>query len=160
MKPINSKNNTDTKKMKTKFSFKIETLLFGIENPKGAIDKVLFAQKVAQHEGFQFNRLALITFSDPTVNNALDNADKLNETLLIAKKNWTDMIVHLCVKIGQCTLRIATGCLLSKEVTIHSEYRNTLLLRKLTDEEINRIFSHVWNNMDDVEPDPNPLTEY
>src|SRR5690606_27454482 len=141
--------------MKKKFSFKIETLLFGIENPKGAIEQVLFAKTVATHEGIEpFNCLACLTFTDPTINKAFSGGLPMDETLLIGYEGWSDAILHLCIKSGQSTLKVATGYLLSKEDTIHSEYRNDILLRKLSDKEIKEIFTHVWNNLDEIRPNP------
>lgn len=146
--------------MKKKFSFKIETLLFGIENPKGAIEQVLFAKKVATHEGIAFfNRLACLTFTDPTINKAFSGGVPMDETLLIGYEGWSDAILHLCIKSGQSILKVATGCLLSQEVTIHSEYRNAILLCKLSDKEIKEIFTHVWSNLDEIRPNPRPIEE-
>ncbi|WP_435522952.1 hypothetical protein [Chryseobacterium indoltheticum] len=58
--------------MKTTFEFSVESLLFGIENPKGNIEQVLFAKKLAEHEGIpNCNRLAKLSFADEFVNTAV-----------------------------------------------------------------------------------------
>ena len=146
--------------MKKKFSFTIETLLFGIENPKGAIEQVLFAKKVARHEGIEcVNRFARLTFSDPTLNKTLPGGVSLDETLLIGHEGWDDAIVHLCIKSGQSNLKVASGDLLNKDVTIHDEYRNAILLRKLSDREIKEVFNYLWSNLDEIRPNPRPIKE-
>ncbi|WP_157844714.1 hypothetical protein [Chryseobacterium sp. Leaf405] len=45
--------------MKSTMKFEIESLWFGIKNPKGKIEQVLFAGKMAEYEGMpNCNRLA------------------------------------------------------------------------------------------------------
>jgi len=144
--------------MKNRLSFSIESLLYGIENPKGPIQQVLFAKKVAEHEGiFSFNRLARLTFTDPAINKPLPGGASLDETLLIGYEGWSDAILHLCVRGGQSTLKIATGELPGKRVTIHSQYRDAILQGKLSDKEIKEIFSYVWKNLEEIQPSRFPM---
>ncbi|MDX3916931.1 MAG: hypothetical protein QHC79_25540 [Pseudosphingobacterium sp.] len=139
--------------MKTEFSFNIESLLYGIENPKGPIEQVLFATKMAEHQGMRsFNRLALLTFTDLTINKALPGAIPLDETLLHGYEGRNDTVLHLCIRSGRSALNIATGYFPKRKISIHEEYRHAIILRKLSDTEINRIFSYVWNNLGLIQP--------
>lgn len=141
--------------MENRFTFKIESLLYGIENPKGAVKQVIFAQKVAKYEGMKFfNCLARLTFDNSTINRAFPNAVPTDETLLIGHQGARDTVLHLCIRAGQSTLRVATAYLQSNEVTIHSEYKNAMLLRKLSNVEISQIFSNIWDDIELIQPIP------
>ncbi|MDX3913919.1 MAG: hypothetical protein QHC79_10320 [Pseudosphingobacterium sp.] len=146
--------------MKNKVSFSIETLLFGIENPKGAIEQVLFAKTMAEHEGMPYcNRLAKLTFTDPTVNKALPGAVPLDETLILGYEGWSDNTLHLCIRSGRSACKIATGSFPNREIDIYDDYRQAIMLRKLSDKDIKEIFNYVWDNMEVIQPDPNPIRE-
>ncbi|WP_026769744.1 hypothetical protein [Asinibacterium sp. OR53] len=146
--------------MKNKISYSIETLLFGIENPKGAIEQVLFANKMAEHEGMPHcNRLAKLTFTDLTVNRALPGAVPLDETLILGYEGWSDSTLHLCIRSGRSACKIATGSFPNREIEIYDDYRHAILLRKLSDKDIKEIFNHVWDNMELIQPNPNPIRE-
>jgi len=146
--------------MKTQFSFRIESLLYGIENPKGAIEQVLFAKKVAEHEGLQtFNRLARATFDDPAINKALPGATPLEDTLLLGYEGWNDTVLHLCVRSGKSACKIATGYLIDRKVIVHNEYCHALLLRKLSVIEISEFFDQVWDNLESIQPIPKHLDD-
>lgn len=141
--------------MKNEFLFDIESLLFGLENPKGAIEQVLFAKRLAEHEGMNsFNRLALITFSDPKINKAVIGAVPLDETLLVGFEGWNDAELHLCIRAGKSTCKIATGHFPSREITIHGDYRQAIIMRKLSDKEINQVFARIWENFELIQPKP------
>lgn len=146
--------------MKNKTTFTIESLLYGIDSLKGAITQVLFAQKVAKHEGLQsFNRLARITFNDPAINKAMPGAVKLEETLLIGYESWNDTELHLCMRGGTSTCRIATGSSASREITVHNDYAHAILQGKLSDSEITDIFYTVWDNSELIQPVPKYLED-
>lgn len=139
--------------MKPKFLFNIESLLYGIENPKGAIAQVQFAQNLAEHEGMpRFNLLAKVTFDDPAINKALPGAYPMDETLLIGYEGWNECVLHLCIRSGRSTCKIATVHFPNREVSIHEQYRHALILRTLSDSEIKAVFEHAWNNMEAVRP--------
>ena len=139
--------------MKDRFLFNIESLLYGIESPKGAIEQVIFAKKVAEHEGLQFsNRLARVTFDNPAINKEMPGAVPLDETLLLGYEGWNDTVLHLCIRSGRSVCKIATGYSSNREVTIHDEYRHAIILRKLTDRQIREFFNHVWNNLQCIQP--------
>lgn len=139
--------------MKSKLSLNIESLLYGIENPKGAINQVLFAKRLAEHEGMRFfNRLARLTFTDPAINKALAGAVPLDETLLVGYEGWNDAELHLCIRSGQSACRIATGYFPNREISIHDEYRHAIILRKLSDKEIQQVFAYIWDNLELIQP--------
>lgn len=72
------------KNMKTKVKFSVESLLFGIENPRGNIEQILFARKMAEYEGMKnCNRLAKLSFEDDTINKAFSGAVAMDETLVL-----------------------------------------------------------------------------
>lgn len=114
--------------MKTTLKFTIESLLFGIENPKGNIEQVLFAKKMADKEGIpNCNRLAKLSFEEDTVNKALPGTVPFDETLILGYEGWSVM---------------------------YEDYRNAILLNKLTEEEIKEVFDFILKNMDLVQPKP------
>lgn len=105
------------KNMKTKVKFSVESLLFGIENPKGNIEQVLFAMKMAEYEGIEnCNRLAKLSFEDDTVNRAFSGAAGIDETLILGHEGWSDSTLHLCIRSGRSAVRIATGNFPSREI--------------------------------------------
>ncbi|MFL9835513.1 hypothetical protein [Chryseobacterium terrae] len=141
--------------MKTTFEFLVESLLFGIENPKGNIEQVLFANKMAKHEGIpNCNRLAKLSFADESVNRAVAGAVSLDETLVLGYEGWSDCVLHLCVRSGITTIRMATGSFPSREIVMYEDYSNAVLLDKLSEEQIKEVFDFIWNNMDLMQPKP------
>lgn len=139
--------------MKTTLKFTIESLLLGIENPKGNIEQVLFAKKMAEKEGMpDCNRLAKLSFEDGTVNKALAGTVPFDETLILGYEGWSDSIFHLCIRSGITAIRIATGSFPSGEIVMHDDYRNAILLNKLTEKQVKEVFDFIWENMDLIQP--------
>lgn len=139
--------------MKTKVKFTVDSLLFGIENPRGNIEQILFARKVAEYEGIEnCNRLAKLNFEDDTVNIAFSGAVAMDETLILGHDGWSDSRVHICIRSGRSAVRIATGNFPSREIIMYDDYRNAILLNKLSDKQIEEIFIELWNNMDLIQP--------
>lgn len=139
--------------MKNKFSFSIESLLYGIENPKGPIAQVLFAKKIAEHEGMRsFNFLTRLTFTDPSLNKAFPGAMPLDETLLLGHEGFNDAVMHLYIRSGQRACKMATAYFPTREITVDDQYRHALILRKLSNEEINQVFTYAWNNLELIRP--------
>ncbi|WP_333887342.1 hypothetical protein [Sphingobacterium siyangense] len=146
--------------MKQKFEFNIESLLHGIEYPKGKIEHMLFAEKVAHHEGMDFfNRLAQVSFLDSRINKAFAGGVRLDETLLIGLYNYEVIKLHLCIRSGQSCCKIATADSRNRKVKIYKDYRDVILMRKLTDNHIFEIFNFVWGNLEILYPNPKPLDE-
>lgn len=141
--------------MKTTLKFTIESLLFGIENPKGNIEQVLFAKKMAEKEGLpNCNRLAKLSFEDGTVNKALAGTVPFDETLILGYEGWSECIFHLCIRSGRTAIRIATGSFPSGEIVMYEDYRNAILLNKLTEDQIQEVFDFIWKNVDLMQPKP------
>lgn len=142
--------------MKRTISFKIESLLHGIENPKGPIVQVMFAQRMAQHEGiFSYNRIARVSFDNSKINKALPGGKPLDETLLIGNDFFSESTLHLCVRCGNSCLKIATGYYPNRNIVIYPEHHHEILLDKLSAQEIEQFFNHVWNNPQSIQPLPN-----
>lgn len=121
--------------MKTTFEFSVESLLFGIENPKGNIEQVLFATKMAEREGIPTcNRLAKLSFEDESVNKAMAGAVPLDETFVLGYEGLSDSVFHLCIRRGRTAIRMATGSFPSREIVIYDDYSNAALLNKLSEE--------------------------
>lgn len=148
-------------KTKKKFQFSLESLLTGVENPKGPITQALFAQKMADHLDLHTcNLLARVTFAYPTTNKAFPGGAPLHETLLLGCENWDgSTVLHLCIRGGQAACKIATAYFPKGRIDLHEEYRDVLLLRGLSDGEIKEIFNYVNNNMDTVRPRPGYLED-
>jgi len=141
------------KNMKTKVKFSVESLLFGIENPRGSIEQIMFARKMAGYEGIEnCNRLAKLSFEDDTVNKALSGAVAMDETLILGHEGWSDSRLHICIRSGRSAVRIATGSFPSREIIMYDDYRNAILLNKLSEKQIKEIFSEVWTHMDLIQP--------
>lgn len=141
--------------METILKFTIESLLFGIENPKGNIEQVLFAKKVADKEGIpNCNRLAKLSFEDSMVNKALAGLVPLDETLVLGYEVWSESVLHLCIRSERNAIRIAKGTFPSREIVMYEDYKNAILLNKLTEEQIQEVFDFIWINMDLIPPKP------
>lgn len=146
------------KNMKTKVKFSVESLLFGIENPKGKTEQIMFARKMAEYEGIEnCNRLAKLSFEDDTVNKALSGAVAMDETLILGHEGWSDSTLLLCIRSGRNAVRIATGSFPSREIIMYDDYRNGILLNKLSEKKIEAVFNELWNNMDLIQPQPKYL---
>lgn len=144
--------------MKTTLKFTIESLLFGIENPKGNIEQVLFAKKMADKEGLpNCNRLAKLSFEDGAINKALAGAFPFDETLILGYEVWSECIFHLCLRSGRTAIRIATASFPNGEIVMHEDYSSAILLNKLTEEQIKEVFDFIWKNMDLIQPKPGYL---
>lgn len=144
--------------MKTTMEFEIESLLFGIENPKGNIEQVMFARKMAEFEGMpNCNRLARLIFTDDRVNKEIMGAVSLDETLVLGYEGWNNSVLHLCIRSGKTAVRIATASFPSQEIVIYEDYREAILLNKLSKRQIEEIFNDLWNNMDLIQPKPKYL---
>lgn len=139
--------------MKNQFTFQVESLLYGIENPKGAIEHVLFAKRMAEYLGIDsFNRIARVSFGDNGINKEVAGAVPLEETLLLGQEGWNDTVLHLCIRSRRSACKIATVHFPNREVTIDGQYRQTLIMRKLTGSEIQQIFNYVWDNLELIQP--------
>lgn len=146
------------KNMKTKVKFSVDSWLFGIENPKGNIEQILFARKMAEYEGIEnCNRLAKLNFEDDNINKAFLGAVAMDETLVLGYEGWSDSSLHLCIRSGRSAVRIATGSFPSREIIMYDDYRNAILLNKLSEKQIEAVFNELWNNMDLIQPQPRYL---
>lgn len=139
--------------MNSAMKFEIESLLFGMENPKGNIEQVLFASKMAEFEGMpNCNRLAKLIFKDNTVNQALAGAVALDETLFLGYEGWNESVLHLCIRSGRSAVRIATGSFPSRKIVMCEDYNEAILLNKLSEKQIEEIFNVLWTHMDLIQP--------
>lgn len=142
-----------SKNTKTKVKFSVDSLVFGIENPRGNIEQIMFARKMAEYEGLEnCNRLAKLNFEDDTVNKAFSGAVAIDETLILGYEGWSNSRLHLCIRSGRSGVRIATGNFPSREIIMYDDYRSAILLNKLLDKQIEEIFIELWNNMDLIQP--------
>ncbi|WP_312079251.1 hypothetical protein [Chryseobacterium sp.] len=124
-----------------------QSLLFGMENPGGNIEQVMFANKMALSEGISnCNRLARLNFENPNINRAFSGEVAFDETLLIGYEGWSDCVLHLCIRIGLQAIKIATGSFPSWQVTFYDDYKKAVMVGKLLEEEIREVFSFVWGN--------------
>lgn len=148
-----TRNNLEN--MKSTMKFEIESLLFGIENPKGNVEQVMFARKMAAYEGMpNCNRLARLIFNDHTLNEAMAGAASMDETLVLGYEGWNDSMLHLCIRSGRSAVRIATGRFPSREIVMYEDYKEAILLNKISEKEIEEIFNELWNNMELIQPQP------
>ncbi|WP_286850640.1 MULTISPECIES: hypothetical protein [Sphingobacterium] len=144
--------------MKKEFTFEIESLLSGNENPKGPIEQVLFAMRHAKYIGkIACSNIARITFSYPNMNAAIPGGSPIDETLLIRYEDFGQTQLHLCVRSGKDSLRVASGYFPTEEINIYSEYQHALLLCKLSENQIKDILKFTWSNMDLIQPKPFPI---
>lgn len=141
--------------MEKTLKFTIESLLFGFENPKGNIEQVLFAKKMADKEGIpNCNSLAKLSFEDGMVNKTLAGTVSLDETLVLGYEGWSESVFHLCIRSGRTAIRIATASLPNGDIAMYEDYKNAILLNKLTEEQIQEVFDFIWKNMDLMQPKP------
>lgn len=133
--------------------FTVDSLLFGIENPRGKTEQIMFARKMAEYEGIEnCNRLAQLSFEDSSINRAFSGAVAMGETLILGYEGWSDSRLHICIRSGRSAVRIATGSFPNQEIIIYDDYKNAILLNKLSDKQIEEIFIALWNNMDLIQP--------
>ncbi|MCI3936525.1 hypothetical protein MQX03_04900 [Chryseobacterium aahli] len=112
---------------------------------------------MAEYEGMpNCNRLARLIFSDDTLNNTLAGAVSMDETLVLGYEGWNDSMLHLCIKSGRGAIRIATGSFPSREIVMCEDYNEVILQNKLSEKQIEEIFNELWNNMDLIQPQPQP----
>lgn len=139
--------------MKTKFHFTIQNLLYNTEDLRGPIPQVLFAQRFAEYEGaFGYNRLARVVFENEATHKALPGAVPLEETLLLGKEGFDYSTLHLCIRGKNTCCRVATGYFPKRVMVVQDDYRDAILLHKLTDREIQQIFTRVWDHPEDLQP--------
>lgn len=144
--------------MKTKLQFRIQNLLYNTADSKGPIVQVLFARQFTEYEGaFSFNRLARVTFENAAINKALPEAMPLEEILLLGEEGFNHSTLHLCIRGKNTVCRIATGYYPNRVAVVHDDYRQAILLDKLTDNQIHEVFTYVWDHPETIQPFNNPL---
>jgi len=141
--------------MRTNLIFSIESILFGLENTRGPIELVQFANRLASHEGISwFNRMANIEFNNSSINKALPGGVPVDNTLVIGQERGEYLDLYLCIKSGRNCCRIATAHFPDGEVYIHDEYRHTVFLDKLNEDEIKSLLNYVRERIDLIYPKP------
>lgn len=141
--------------MRNNLIFSIDTVLIGTENTKGPIELVQFANRLTSDEGiFSFNRMATIKFNYPNINKALPGGVPTDDTLIIAQERGPDLDLYLCVKSGRNCCRVGTAHFPSAEIYIHDEYRHTIFLDKLAENEIEYVLNYVKENIELIQPKP------
>lgn len=135
--------------------FSIDSVLFGLENTRGPMEMVQFANRLTSHEGIRwFNRMACIEFNDLNINKALPGGVHTDNTLLIGQENGVYLDLYLCIRNGRNCCRIATAHFPDSEIYIHDEYRHTIFLEKLTEDEIKSLFNYVRGHIELIHPKP------
>ncbi|QIH35910.1 hypothetical protein [Sphingobacterium sp. DR205] len=77
--------------------FSIDSVLFGLENTRGPIELVQFANRLASHEGIPwFNRMASIEFNSPNINKVLPGGVPTDNTLVIGQERGGYLDLYLC----------------------------------------------------------------
>lgn len=141
--------------MKSTVLSSVEPLLYGLESPRGAIELVMFAKKMANSEGIEnCNRLAKLSFNNSNIHKAFPDELPFDETLLIGYEGWSELILYLCIKCSRKAVKIATCQFPNGEIRFYDDYRNTIMLRKLSENEIKEIFCFVWDNLELIQPKP------
>lgn len=79
----------------------------------------------------------------------------MDGTLVLGYEGWNDSMLHLCVRNGTSAVRIATGSFPSREIVMYEDYRQAILLNKLSEKHIEEIFNELWSNMDLIQPKVN-----
>lgn len=135
--------------------FCIDSVLFGSENTRGPIELVQFANRLASHEGIPwFNRMASIEFNSPNINKALPGGVPTDNTLVIGQERGGYLVLYLCIRSGRNCCRIATAHFPDGEIYIHDEYRHTIFLEKLTEDEIKSFFNYLREHIELIHPKP------
>lgn len=144
--------------MKQSFKFSIQGLLS--ENKEGgisgAMSPTLFAKEMATQMEFKYNRLARVWFDDEEVFQVYEGGEGLtgHDTLIIACQYPNDLWVSLWVDSGVGGLPVAMGFQSDREVTITPIYERATYARKLTTEEIQEVFNHVFDNPQEIDIHP------
>ncbi|MBN8857069.1 MAG: hypothetical protein J0H29_01700 [Sphingobacteriales bacterium] len=144
--------------MKTKFHFTIQNLLYNAEYLKGPIAQVLFAKRFIEYEGaFIWNRLARVVFENEATHKALPGAVPLEETLLLGTEGFDYSTLHLCIRGKSTCCRVATGYFPKRVAIMHDDYKQAILLHKLTDNQIHKVFTYVWDHPETIQPSDKPF---
>lgn len=136
--------------MKQPFKFSIQSLLS--ENKPGDISgpmsPTLFAKEMAQQMEFTYNRLARVWFDDAETFQIYEDGEGLtgHDTLLIACQYPDELWLSLWVDSGIGGLPVAMANQSDREITITPIYEKTEYARKLTIQELQELFNHVFDN--------------
>lgn len=146
--------------MKRKLSYTIKSLLYNTDDLRGPIKQVLFAQNYFSQEGenSRVDRLCLVEFPGTNINKHFPEAQQLEETLLLGYSGWgKDSELHLVIRGERTYLTVAVGYGKSRKIKMRREYEKEILSDKLSEEEVHKIFTDVWNKPEIIDPLPPSL---
>lgn len=99
--------------------------------------------------------MAFIEFNDPNINKELPGGVPVDNTVVIGQERVEYLDLYLCIKSRRNCCRIATAHFPDgEEVYIHDEYRQTVFLDKLTENEIKSLLNYVRERIDLIYPKP------
>jgi len=108
---------------------------------------VLFAQEMATLADFKFNRLARVWFDDSMIFQQIEYRELTGyDALIIAAIYENDIWISLWVDRGVDGLPIAMGYQSDREIIITPVYKSATFERKLTDAEINELFTALFDD--------------
>lgn len=146
--------------MRNKLTFTIETLLHGIENVRGPIEQVNFARNFADYQKIpRLNQLVRIKFRDGAGHRSFPGAVPLEDTLIIGCDSYVERTHYICVMAENSGLYVAKGHYPDRRIKIQKDYRDALILDKLSDEDIQEIFNYIWDHPDEMQPSSTPWTD-
>lgn len=135
--------------MKQTFNFSIQNLLSEIKQGtvSAPMSPMLFAKEMAQQHKFKFNRLARVWFENERINQCREDGGYTgHDTLIIGCRYCNDMWLSLWVDSSTGGVPVAIRFQSNKE-TIHTPvYDKTRYAKKLSHEQICKIFDYVFNN--------------
>ncbi len=134
--------------MENQFQFRIQNLLSRKGDTISApTSPMLFAQDMAKLGEESFNRLARVWFEDETIHQYWEGDGYTDhDTLIIGTQYENDMHLGLWVDEGVTGVVVAMALQSEREVIITPVYRKKNFHKKLSTEQIQKIFNYVFDN--------------
>jgi hypothetical protein len=134
--------------MENALEFVIGSLLTDKEGRiSGPMSPMLFASEMAKQVRFKYNRLARVRFGDEKIFQEWEDGGLTGyDTLIIATRYEGDLFVSLWIDTGVGGMPVASSFMSDRELIITPFYQRTAFARKLTDQELTRLFDHIFAN--------------
>lgn len=123
------------------------------EGYSGPMGPVLFAKEMMSQVGLKFNRLARIYFEDDEIFQNEEEYQSLtaHDILIIGQQFTNRLWLSLWIDEGIKGLPVAKA-FTGEPVTISKGYQSVEYAKKLTDQEIEQIFSYLFANPHEIDP--------
>ncbi|HVI44577.1 MAG TPA: hypothetical protein VM802_06895 [Chitinophaga sp.] len=136
----------------SKFQFTIQSLLYLQANGRitGPMSPVLFAQEMANHLQFEYNRLVRIRFDDEKIFQVYEGDEEKyltgHDILVIGEIYSNDTWLTMFVDTGVSGIPVAMAFASERPVCPSGPYSRADFARKLSTEELQEIFDYIFDH--------------